>query len=166
MKFSPDFHTKRLSSCTVKSGEVTTVFYLTHHCTLQTSFTCCSMTIPPHVLSPSSMHVMLGTDFINTLTQTQTWTLIFIVIASFVDAMSMVENCASNPLAQKSVYMESKLPVLDCIVDAAALAICSIWTTFQSYGLCGLLRCHEGWWQSVEPSLHLSSDIFAQSSVL
>jgi len=62
----------QLSSCAVKPGEVTTILYLTLHCIVQTFFTCCSMTIPPPVLSPSSMHVMLGTDCINALTHTHT----------------------------------------------------------------------------------------------
>jgi len=44
--------------------------------------------------------------------------------------------------------LESNLPGLDCIVDAAALAICSSWTTIRSSGLCGLLHFHEGWWHS------------------
>lgn len=89
----------------MKSDEVTTEVYLTHHCTVQTFFTCCRMTILLHVLSHSSMHALLGTDFINTLTHahTQTWALIFNVIASSVDAVSVVGSCASNPSAKKSV---------------------------------------------------------------
>jgi len=95
----------QLSSCAVKPGEVTTILYLTLHCIVQTVFTCCNMTIPPPVLSPRSMHVMRGTDCINTLTHThtRTWTLIFNVVATSVDALSMVESCASNPLAKKSL---------------------------------------------------------------